>query len=270
MPPRFPHRRRRRGFTLVEVMLAIGILSLAIAAIYATWTAILRATKAARVAAEEAQRARIALRCLEESLTYAQMYVANINQYAFVAENGSDALLTFVTRLPESFPRSGRFGGVTVRRVAYQLEPGPNNLSRLVLRQAPLLTEFDEDERNYPLVLMENVRRMEMFFWDERKRDWVDEWAQTNQMPRIIRVSIITANPRSPGQEAEEFTRIVAPATVAVQPFWQGVGGAPGTGRPGAPGLPVPGQPVPGQPMPPGQPGQPVNPVQPVMPVPRR
>lgn len=246
---------RRRGFTLIEVMLAIGILSLAIAAIFATWTAILRATKAGRVAAEEAQRVRVALRCLEESLNSAQMYAANIDRYAFVAQNGPDALLTFVTRPPESFPRSGRFGGVTVRRVAYQLEPGPNYLSRLVLRQAPLLTEFDEDERNHPLVLMENVRRMEMFFWDERERDWVDEWEQTNQMPRLIRISLITASPRNPREETREreFTRIIAPAAVAVQPFWQGAGVVPGVpGSPFVPGVPIP--------VPPGPPGNPAQP----------
>jgi general secretion pathway protein J len=239
--------RGQRAFTLVEVLLAIGILTLVITGIYATWTAILRATKAGQTVAIEVQRSRVALRCLEESLTYAEMYVANINHYAFVAENGSSATLSFVSRLPESFPRSGRFGGVSVRRVAFSLEPGANQNSQLVLRQSPLLNEFDQDEREHPLVLMENVKRMEMLFWDMREQDWVDEWTQTNQMPALIRVSIVTDNPRSPNDRGEEYTRIVSPATVAVQPMWQGVGG----GAPGQPGRP-------GQP---GQPGQP-----PVMP----
>lgn len=240
-----PLIRSERAFTLVEVLLALGILSLVITGIYATWTAILRATKAGQTVAIEVQRSRVALRCLEESLTYSQMYVANINHYAFVAENGSSATLSFVSRLPESFPRSGRFGGVNVRRVEFSLEPGANQNSQLVLRQARLLEEFDEDEREHPLVLLENVKRMEMLFWDMREQDWVDEWTQTNQMPALVRVSIIVDNPRVTSDRGEEYTRIVSPATVAVQTMWQGVGG--GAARPGQPGLP-------GQP---GQPGQP-------------
>jgi general secretion pathway protein J len=208
--------RSRHAFTLVEVLLAIGILTLVIAGIYATWTAILRATKAGQTAALEVQRSRVALRCLEESLTYAEMYVANINHYAFVAENGSSATLSFVSRLPDSFPRSGRFGGINVRRVAFSLEPGANQNSQLVLRQAPLLNEFDEDEREHPLVLMENVKRMEMLFWDMREQDWVDEWLQTNQMPALIRVSIITDNPRSPNDRGEEFPGGMPPPVMPV------------------------------------------------------
>jgi hypothetical protein len=217
---------------LVEVMLAIGILSLVIAGIYATWTAILRATKAGQTVAEEVQRSRVALRCLEESLTYAEMYAANLRHYSFIAENGSQATLSFVSRLPESFPRSGRFGGFNVRRVEFSLRAAGNGSSELVLRQAPLLMEFDEDERNHPLVLMENVKRMEMFFWDLRKQDWVDEWTETNQIPKLIRVSLITDNPRSANDRGEEFARIVGPATVAVQAVWQGGGGAPGAPPP--------------------------------------
>ena len=54
--------RPRHAFTLVEVLLAIGILTLVISGIYATWTAILRATKAGQTVALEVQRSRVALR----------------------------------------------------------------------------------------------------------------------------------------------------------------------------------------------------------------
>jgi len=240
----------RRAFTLVEVMLAIAIFSMVLAAIYGTWRAIIGATQAGQIAASEVQRTRIALRCLEESLTFTEMYAANASYYGFVAENGSDATLSFVSRLPKDFPRSGRFGDFTVRRVEFSIEPGPDGDNLLVLRQAPLLMEFDEDEQNYPLVLMRNVKRLEMEFWDMQKQDWVEEWEQTNQVPKLIRLELTTENPKRPFDRGEEFTRIIAPAAAAVQPAWQG-GGAPG--RPGpAPGLPPIQQP--GQP---GQPGQP-------------
>jgi general secretion pathway protein J len=236
----------RRAFTLVEVLLAVGILSLVLAGIYATWTAILRATKAGRTVAEEVQRARVTLRCLEESLTYAQMYAANMRHYAFVTENGSSATLSFVAQLPDSFPRSGRFGGFNMRRVLFSLENGPDNSRQLTLRQAPLLMEFDQDEREHPLILAEHVKRLEFTFWDTRQQDWVDEWAQTNLIPPLVRVSLITTRPNDPNDRGTEYTRIISPAALGVAPMWSGQGGGQPGGAPPTPPIAPPAVPPPG------------------------
>src|SRR4051794_40200498 len=47
------------AFTLVEIMIAIGILALIMTAIFSTWTAILRSTKVGLDTAAAVQRARI-------------------------------------------------------------------------------------------------------------------------------------------------------------------------------------------------------------------
>ena len=236
---------KRRAFTLVEIMLAVAILGIIVASIYATWRAIIGATQSGQIAAARVQRTRVALRCLEQALTYTEMFAANANYYNFVAENGSDASLSFVTRLPKDFPRSGRFGDFTVRRVQFSVESGREGGRQLVLRQAPLVMDFDEDERGYPLVLMQDVKRMEMEFWDTQKKDWTDEWTQTNQVPPLIRVSITTENPNRSFDRGEEYTRIVSPAAMAVQPAWQSANPAapPPGGLPPQPprgGLPTP------------------------------
>ena len=59
---------RAGGFTLIEVMLAIGIFALLVSAIFGSWTAILRSAKFGISAATQAQRTRISMRALEESL----------------------------------------------------------------------------------------------------------------------------------------------------------------------------------------------------------
>ena len=66
--------RTRRAFTLVEILVAMGILSLVLASIYSTWTAILRASKSGLDAAAAVQRARMAGRTIEESLGSAMMF----------------------------------------------------------------------------------------------------------------------------------------------------------------------------------------------------
>lgn len=230
---------KRRAFTLIEVMVAIAILGMVVAAIYATWRAILGATKASQTAAAEVQRSRVALRCLEESLTFTSMFVANSRYYWFDAQNGSDAYLSFVAQLPKDFPRSGRFEGFPLRRLEFSMRQGSEGGRELVLRQSLIMREFDEDERNFPLVLMKNVKRFEMEFWDLRKGDWKDEWTETNQLPKLIRIAITTQNPKDPFAQGEEYTRIISPAAVAVQAAWQGGGGGRPPGAPSSqPGLP--------------------------------
>jgi prepilin-type N-terminal cleavage/methylation domain-containing protein len=254
------------AFTLVEIMIAIGIFSLVLTAIYSSWTAILRASKTGLAAAASAQRARITVRVLEDSLGSAQSFAANLPDYYFLAENGNDAMLSFVARLSKTFPRSGKFGDLDVRRVTFSVESAPDGGNQLVLRQNPLVMELDTDEKEHPIVLAKNVKGFEMQFWatDLNPPDWVDEWKEqkTNQLPKLVMITLKLADNPHSSQITEEITRIINLPAMTVQPVWQvpqAVGG-PGTpgarGTPGAPGNPgalespsTPGNPS-GRPMP--------------------
>jgi hypothetical protein len=234
-------------------MVAIAIFSLILLAIYTSWTAILRASKTGLEAAASAQRARVTIRVLEDSLGSAQSFAANLPYYSFDAVNGSDASLSFVARLSQSFPRSGKFGDLDVRRVTFSIEPGPDGGKQLVLRQNPLVMELDQDEKEHPLVLARNVQAMEMMFWatDKNPPDWVDEWKEqkTNQLPALVMVTLkLSDNPHS-SRVTEEITRIINLPTTTVQPVWQVPRGIGGPGQPPPPGTPpIPGQPPVGVP----------------------
>lgn len=254
--------RRGSGFTLIEILVALAIFTLVVTALYAGWTTLIRASKTALEVAAQTQRQRVAIRTIEEALTAARSFAADLSHYGFVAENGDQATLSFVARLPKSFPRSGRFGDLDVRRVAFSLEAGPNSTRQLVLRQTPILMDFDQDEQNHPIVLARNVRALVLEFWDPRTGDWLQEWTQTNTLPKLVRVTLrfaaVDSRQRvvsSPATE-EEVTRVVAIPSVTVPVQVQ----RPQPPRPQA----VPAPPAqPGTPTPPGAPGQPRGPGQP-------
>jgi hypothetical protein len=217
----------------------MGILSLVLAAIYSTWTAILRATKVGLEAAAAVQRARVAARTIEESLGSVQSFAANQQLYSFVAENGNDATLSFVARLSRYFPRSGKFGDFDVRRVTFSVQSGSGGGRELVLRQSPLLMDLDVDEKEHPIVLAKNVKDFKTEFWDPRSQDWIDEWKQTNQIPTLVKVTLKLADNPHSSMVREEVTRIVSLPSITVQPGWQAPM-QPG-GRPGMPPGPLPG-----------------------------
>jgi len=235
--------QKSSGFSLIEIMIAVAILSMVIGAIYSTWSAILRASKTIRVVANATQRERVAVQLIEDALMGAQLYEANGQWYAFLAENGPNAILSFVSKLPESFPRSGRFGDLRLRRVIFALEQGLNGKPQLTLRQIPLLMEIDRDEEEHPLILLPNVREFYFTFWDSQRGTWIDEWKATNRLPEIVLVSIVVSG--------EETTPGVAPPTRQliriVNLPCRGVPAAvqtrqPGPLRPPAPTLPTPGE----------------------------
>ena len=229
-------RRGQPAFTLIEIMMAMVIFSLVITAIYATWTLIIKSAKIGLEASAQLQRERIAMRTIEESLGCARSFAADLQHYGFWAQNGDGVTLSFVARLPESFPRGGRFGDFDVRRVTFALENGPDSERQLVMRQSPILMDpdKDEDEKEHPLVLARGVNKMAFEFWDTRQNQWVDEWIQTNQLPKMLKVTlgfVVKKQNQSytSTETRQEISRIVAlPAMTVPVNYQRGVGQPPG------------------------------------------
>lgn len=185
---------RVRAFTLVEIMISMAILAGVLAAIYSGWMAILSASKSAQVASADVQRSRLAVRTLEESLVCAQMSLDNPMPFGFVADNDGDfSQLSFVSRLPASFPRSGRFRDQPLRRVEFAVERDEQGVPNLVLRQTPFLYEMNEAESKEPLKLSRNVVMFLTEYKGVNSEEWEEEWLLTNQLPRQVRFTIASA-----------------------------------------------------------------------------
>lgn len=259
-----------RAFTLIEILVAIGILTMVIAAIYSSWTAILRASKVGADAAAAVQRSRIAVRTIEDALLCSESHIQNQRYYGFMADNNGEEVLSLVARLPESFPRSGKFEGFGVRRISFSIESGPDSSRQLVMRQKPVVfDDYDVDEREHPLVLAKYASQFKVEFWDARAGDWMDEWKMTNQLPKLVKVSLKLADNANTmnNTKQQEVVRIVqipanaVPAGLQLPGLPTGQPGGP-PGRPGTPGAPgYPGQGQPGQ----FDPGKPI-PITPITP----
>jgi prepilin-type N-terminal cleavage/methylation domain-containing protein len=245
----FKKQLRHGAFTLVEIMIAVTIFTLVLAAIYSSWTLILRATKVGQGAAAQAQRQRIAVQTIEGALMCAQSFQASIQYYTFIVQNGSEPVLSFAARLPDDFPRNGRFGGLNSRRVTFMLEAGQNWEKDLVLRQNPILMDLDQDEQNHPLILARNVKSFAIECLDTDTMDWVDQWDNTNQIPTMVRFTLVLGGNKNGGfgDAGPELavTRVVAlpsvmvPRTVQTQIMGGGSGGSHGPGSGGSGGQTV-------------------------------
>jgi len=259
----------RHAFTLIEIMVAVMLFSLVIGAIYATFALILRATTVGENAAAQAQRQRVVLRTIGDALMGIESFQASQKYYWFKLQNGNESMLTFVSHLPSTFPRNNKFVGAanghdaSTRRVLFSVDANKN----LILQQKPLLTDMDDDEQKYPLVLAKNVKEFTIEWWgtNEMNRvDWFKEWNdnQTNSIPQMLRVHLVFGAITESGQNsAGDFTatRIyTVPSQMMPAMVQQGVqrGGFPpgGGGNLTPPGGVPPGGLPPGGGGPPGGP----------------
>jgi type II secretion system protein J len=237
---------RRQAFTLIEVMVAVAILALLTASVYATWLVILKSSQVGQTAAARVQRERIAIRTIEDSMTCIQSFQASMGYYMFNVTNGDLPSLSFVARVPDVFPRNGKFNS-NLRRLTFSVESGADSERDLVLRQNPILMDLDADEQQTPLVLARNVKDFIVECWDTNALDWTDEWDSTNSLPPMVRVTLtLSDNNNNLNSAAPTFavTREIAVPSVTLpsisqtgSPFSGGGGNIDGFGG----NAPVPG-----------------------------
>ncbi|MBI1178076.1 prepilin-type N-terminal cleavage/methylation domain-containing protein [bacterium] len=235
---------RQHAFTLLEIMIASALLVMIVASIYSIWYSILKGSKVGAKVAENVQRARIAMKTVEDSLSTAQMFVLNGRYYSFLADTSSDkdfTRLSLVSRLPAGFPGSAIFGDLAVRRVTFNVEKGTNGEPDLVLRQVPVMMAADEAGNEYAIHLVRNVKFFRMEFYDRDTDEWVQEWQNTNQIPSTVRVALALGGPADqPDRPSEIMTRVVTVPSSAVLPQYQ-MAGAAGMLPPGMPPPPAAG-----------------------------
>jgi prepilin-type N-terminal cleavage/methylation domain-containing protein len=213
----------RAAFTLLEIMVAITLLGMILFAIYASWMGIIKAKTVTETVTAQSQRTRITMHTLQDALVCACMFNANPQYYTFVAGGTEEfSSLSFTARLPKSFPRSGKFGDLDVRRLSFTIESSRDSGRQLVLRQSPILTDIDKDEDNFPLVLAKNVKEFKVEFTDPKSGDWISDWPATNQLPRKVRVQLALGNADSfSSQPSDVLVGTVAIAAQAVRVEWQ-------------------------------------------------
>ena len=225
--------RARCGFTLIEVMIAMTIFSLVVAAIYSSWDLIWRATRVSRAAAAQVQRQRVAIHTLEDSLTCIQSFQASMQYYSFIVSEDPPEL-DFTARLPDDFPRNGKFGDLNVRQLQFTVEAGDNSEKDLVLRQKPILLDMDQDEKNNPLILARNVQTFKVECWDTNQAEWTTEWDDTNSIPPLIRVKLVLGGNNQDfggGGPTLSVTRVIAVPSQSMPSAVQTGGGGPGGGN---------------------------------------
>lgn len=178
--------RRSDGFTLMEVLVAVGILAMVSAMVYGSLSVTLRSQRLVMKTQEVYHQGRVALSRMARDLSCAFLskhvgVLERVTETLF--RGGSDELVfTYLchTRIYPTRPESDQ--GV----VSYFLKSGQGRGKVLVRREKAWIDERADREGDEQ-ILAEGVKDLDIEYWDAEQEDWTDSWkAELEDMEPVI------------------------------------------------------------------------------------
>jgi general secretion pathway protein J len=200
--------RRTAGFTLLEILVALGILGVVIAIVSATFTGALSVQQAADRRVEVTHAGRTALDRVSQDL------VSAFPRRAAGGQAGQPSGgLTLEDLELEGQPRdrlefytyARPLGGARERasdlaRVQYELVVSDDRRDWRLIRRQTSNTQSDALAQSAGDVLAERVVAFDVRVWDAAKKDWVKEWRDTQgRLPPAVTVTLHIAPEPQPG-----------------------------------------------------------------------
>jgi len=186
--------KRTAGFTLVELLLAMTLLSMLLALAYGGLHAATHATDRGQEILEESGRLRMAHQFVRKQLNQAiPLAFVQADQSQPTSEEpevflGSDRSVRFVGPMPGYLG----FGGPQVQQLS--IVPGENGLE-LVLEHA-LLQGFEESELTLaePIMLIDHIAYAQFQFLgfdeDNQLQSWTSNWEEAGKLPEAVALDI--------------------------------------------------------------------------------
>jgi len=219
----------KRGFTLLEVILAVAVLAVVGTMVYGGFSQ--TALNKARVE-EDVEHSRIvhmALERMARELTMAFVSThANpsldlrVVETAFIGKNnGKDDRVDFTSFSHRRLYRNARESDQN--EISYFVTQHPDDRDVQVLARREQ-NRIDEDPRRggKSQILVENIEEFNLEYFDPLLSDWVQAWdtedvlAQPNRLPTQIRILLSVKDPRRRGETQTFGTRVTIPLTYAL------------------------------------------------------
>lgn len=184
-----------RGFTLLEIMIAVAILTGMSLLITSTMNRVLTAKVAVEGRDEQLHGVRVALSKMVDDISQSVMagksFAGIENQYV-TGMKGSDVELNFTTLGHYHFLEGVAETDQTV--VGYSLKSAERGENSLMRRETGYLSDkIDEGGIAYPL--LDNVSKLKFSYYDSNKKEWVNEWDSTQlsvlgRLPFAIKIEM--------------------------------------------------------------------------------
>jgi len=201
---------KRRGFTLLEVMIAVVILTIALTIAWQTFSAVTRAWTGSRKAMDNTHHGDFVMTQLASALRSMTFFDSVPEKYGFRMDDVSgeygDHSISWVTPSSAFVPR-GEFAEYGLHRIEVGAgEDEEGNEGLLVTVWAHLADEEDVEKKSW--VVSETIKGLTCHVFNTEEEDWDTEWEDTNSIPGLIHITLY-ADPLEKYDEPVEYTQLI-------------------------------------------------------------
>lgn len=205
--------RRQAGFTLLEMLLAIGLLVLLAGLAYSTLRTSVRSWEAADTQADREDALRVGWPFLHQTLAAARAE-RDPDERNAIRFNGDATQLSWVAELPAHFAAGGP------RLLTLTTADDPRRDRRqLVLRSGSLDPDQVAVEDAQQAVLVDHLQEIVIQYYgadDDGAPRWQSVWQQRRSLPQLVRIDIRPADaPAWPSLYAHPY--LAGPPPIAEQ-----------------------------------------------------
>ena len=208
------HRSRKHGFTLLEVLLALGMLALVISLIQGVFSGTTRSRRASREATQETHAAAFVLHRLADELAMAYLDPSRTEATGLLVDTDSDEVssVVFTTRVP---PVSGFSSGGDAE-MAYFVE-GDGEGGLVLRRRESADLDGDLAYGGEPYTLIKGLARFTVESYDGEQ--WLTGWDSAERVdpPLLPLMARITIAWLGPDGETERVYRTATPIYAAME-----------------------------------------------------
>ncbi len=205
-----------RGFTLLELMVAMVILTIAMSISFQAFSGTIRAWKRGSEVIEGIKHGDFAMGQLANALNSTIYFFNPRKNYAFKIEKGTGSglpadTLSFVTASSAFMPDSSPLKHGP-HRIKLYIDDDDRGGPALFSIAFPAIADEEEAEDEYaaePHLVSRSVQGLEILLWDDELEDWSsDEWEKGNAIPERVLIIIYVASEEE-DEEPIVFERIL-------------------------------------------------------------
>ena len=212
-------RARRRGLTLLEILVAIGVLAMVASLVYGALDGMARTRKSLDTSSERFHQGRSAVSRMAREIQSAFLSLhrplqhpeLQASQTAFIGKDGGRFDRLDFTSFSHRRLGFGKHES-DQNEISYFLSPDPSTgATDLARRESPFI-DMDPDKGGAVLVLAYDVQMLDFQYLDPLAGQWVDNWdsagiGQLERLPSHVRVELLL-NRAGAGEPLRYLTKV--------------------------------------------------------------
>jgi len=206
----------RSGFTLLELMVAMVILTIAMSIAFQAFSGTIRGWKRGTEVVEGIKHGDFAMTQLANALNSTIYFFNPRKSYAFKIEKGTDSglptdTISFVTASSAFMPKGSPLQHGPHRLKLFIDDDNEGNPALFSIA-FPAIADEEEAEDEYdaePHLVSRAVQGLEILIYDEELEDWsTDDWEKENAIPERVMMTVYVAS-EDENEEPIAFTRVL-------------------------------------------------------------